>query len=137
MTLRTRAGGEGRTRLVGVTAESLRRSVRGRRWSLQHWRGLTCNLPTRSDVGGDHGGEWGARTSMSEIPEGEPVWLGLDLGWKYDTTAMVPLWIRDPEFRLFGPATILEPPRDGNQLDAHLVERALLAIHERNPIRRW
>jgi hypothetical protein len=39
------------------------------------------------------------------------------------------------EFRLLGPATILEPPGDGSQLDAHLVEeRALLDVHERNPI---
>jgi phage terminase large subunit-like protein len=47
---------------------------------------------------------------------------------------MVPLWIRDAEFRLLGPATVLEPPRDGNQLDAHLVEAALLNVHERNPV---
>ncbi|MES2360088.1 MAG: hypothetical protein V4529_17235, partial [Gemmatimonadota bacterium] len=39
-----------------------------------------------------------------------------------------------PEYRLFGPATVLEPPRDGSQLDAHLVERALVEIHERNPV---
>jgi phage terminase large subunit-like protein len=60
--------------------------------------------------------------------------LVFDLGWKYDTTALVPLWVRDPEFRLLGEATILEPPRDGSQLDAHLVEAALLAEHERGPI---
>ena len=49
---------------------------------------------------------------------------------------MVPVWVRDPEFRLLGPATILQPPRNGAQLDAHLVEDALLAIHDRNPVRR-
>ncbi len=48
---------------------------------------------------------------------------------------MVPLWMRDPEYRLLGPATILEPPRNGDQLDAHLVEQAIRDIHDRNPIR--
>jgi len=35
---------------------------------------------------------------------------------------------------LLGPATILEPPRNGDQLDAHLVEKALRSVHARNPI---
>jgi hypothetical protein len=34
--------------------------------------------------------------SKERIPAGVPVSLGLDLGWKYDTTALVPLWVRDP-----------------------------------------
>src|SRR4029077_12670227 len=59
---------------------------------------------------------------------------GLDLGWKVDTTAMVPIWIRDAKFRLLGEATVLTPPRNGVQLDAHLVDAALPAIHDRNPI---
>jgi phage terminase large subunit-like protein len=117
-----------------ITAETLRAKRARPSWSLSHWQRLTCNVPTRSDESAITEAEWDAARSDEEIPEGEPVWLGLDLGWKYDTTAMVPLWVRDREFRLFGPATILEPPRDGSQLDAHLVERSLLAIHERNPV---
>jgi hypothetical protein len=51
-----------------------------------------------------------------EIPAGEPVWVGLDLGWKHDTTAAVPLWVRDPEYRLLGPTAIVVPPRNGNTM---------------------
>jgi phage terminase large subunit-like protein len=62
------------------------------------------------------------------------VWVGLDVAWKWDTTALVPLWVHDPEHRLFGPATVLTPPRDGTSLDPNLVERAIRDVHERNPI---
>jgi hypothetical protein len=36
---------------------------------------------------------WGTQTA-EEIPPDVMVWLGLDLGWKNDTTAAVPLWMR-------------------------------------------
>jgi phage terminase large subunit-like protein len=42
--------------------------------------------------------------------------------------------MRDTDFRLLGPATILEPPRDGTMLEPHLVENAILEMHGRNPI---
>jgi phage terminase large subunit-like protein len=102
--------------------------------TVAHWRRFVCNLATRSEMSAITEGEWFAAKVDETIPAGEAIWLGLDLGWKYDTTAMVPLWVRDPEYRLFGAATVLEPPRDGSQLDAHEVEAALRAIHERNPI---
>ena len=69
-----------------------------------------------------------------EIPEGERIWAGLDVAWKWDTTALVPFWWRDEEFRLLGHPTILEPPRDGSSLDPFLVERAIMELHERTPI---
>jgi hypothetical protein len=62
------------------------------------------------------------------------VWAGLDVAWKYDTTALVPLWVRDPAFRLLGPARILVPPRNGQMLDSALVRSALVDVHDRNPI---
>src|SRR5262249_40109937 len=79
-------------------------------------------------------GEWHDSRVDDEIPVGESIWLGLDLGWKYDTTAAVPLWIKSPTYRLLGPATVLEPPLDGKQLSAHTVKDAIRAIHKRNPI---
>lgn len=117
-----------------ITVETLAAKRSRPSWSLRHWQRLTCNMPTRTVASAITEAEWFAARTAERIPAGETVWLGLDLGWKYDTTAMVPLWIRDPEFRLLGPARILEPPRDGSQLDAHMVEWALLEIHERNPV---
>jgi phage terminase large subunit-like protein len=102
--------------------------------TVAHWSRFTCNLASRHVGAAITEAEWHVARTDERIPEGEPVWLGLDLGWKYDTTALVPLWIREPEFRLLGPATILEPPRNGDQLDAHLVEDALLRVHAANPV---
>lgn len=120
-----------------ITVEMLRDKRARPSWSLPHWRRLTCNMPTRSDSAAVTETEWAralAPEGRREIPADERIWLGLDLGWNYDTTALVPLWAPEFGFRLFGPVTILEPPADRSQLDAHLVERALMEIHERNPI---
>jgi phage terminase large subunit-like protein len=49
----------------------------------------------------------------------------MDVGWQWDTTAIVPLWWRDDEYRLLGPARILEPPGDGSHTDPNLVKHAI------------
>ena len=98
------------------------------------WRRFTCNLPTRADTAAITEKEWQDAYSADIIPEGEPIWLGVDLGWKWDTTALVPLWKRDAGYVLLGPAVVLVPPRDGQTLDPHEVEQALVEIHKRNPV---
>jgi len=120
-----------------ITVATLRAKRERPSWSLPHWRRLTCNMPTRSDSAAITERAWQAAVAPDDlrgIPAGEAVWLGLDLGWVYDTTALVPLWVRSPEFRLLGEAVILEPPGDGSQLPADAVERALLELHRRTPI---
>src|SRR5688572_10860649 len=53
-----------------------------------------------------------------------------------DTTALFPLWVKHGGYRLLGPATILEPPRDGRMLDPQEVKDAFVEINTRNPIER-
>lgn len=117
-----------------ITAKRLRtkRALPG--MTPQHWARFTCNLASRTSMAAITEAEWARAISDESMPKDEPIWAGLDVAWKWDTTALVPLWMRDPEFRLFGPATILEPPRDGSSLDPLLVEKALLDLHERNPL---
>jgi phage terminase large subunit-like protein len=117
-----------------ITVEELAEKRQLPGMTVEHWSRFTCNLASRSVGAAITEAEWHRAATSERIPEGQPVWLGLDLGWKYDTTSLVPLWIRDAEFRLLGPARILEPPRNGDQLDAHLVEQALLETHARNPV---
>ena len=117
----------------GITVASLKVKRTSPTMTLQHWRRMNCNLPTRSERAAIQEAEWFAAATTQRIPPGEPIWLGLDLGWKWDTTAAVPLW-EGPDFRLLGPARILVPPRDGNQLDPQLVKDALGEIHAANPI---
>lgn len=118
----------------GITVETLREKRHSPTMTLGHWSRFTCNRATRGDQSAITESEWSAAATDEQIPEGEPIWLGLDVAWKHDTTAMVPLWMRDERFRLLGRATVLTPPRDGNSLKAALVEQALRDIHARNPI---
>jgi phage terminase large subunit-like protein len=97
-----------------------------------HWRRFTCNLPTRTTTPAVTEKEWREAQTDEEIPAGVPVVAGLDVGWRYDSTALVPLWVSDSQ-RVLGRATILVPPTDG-QLELAMVERALAELHERNPI---
>jgi len=120
--------------LSTITAETLEAKWNSPGMTLEHWSRLTCNVPTRSAQAAVTEAEWADCGVDEEIPEGVPIWAGLDVAWKYDTTAIVPLWWRDNEWRQLGKAEILVPPRDGNSLDPDLVEAAILRVHERNPI---
>lgn len=117
-----------------ITAEALAEKFASPTMTMQHWRRFVCNVPTRDDHAAIQEAEWGAAEAKDAIPEGEPIWLGLDVAWKWDTTAAVPLWWKSPEHRQFGPASILTPPRDGTSLDPNEVEQALILINGRNPI---
>jgi len=118
----------------GITVDGLAAKYASPTMTMAHWRRFVCNLPTRSDMAAIQEAEWFAAQTGDGIPAGERIWLGLDVAWKWDTTAAVPLWYRDEHYRLLGPATILTPPRDGTSLDISLVQRALATIHQRNPI---
>ena len=119
---------------AAITPETLAAKYRTPTMTIGHWSRFTCNLPTRSDFAAIQEKEWFDAGSAEKIPEGAPIWLGLDVAWKWDTTAAVPLWWRDSQFRLLGPASILVPPRDGSSMHPSLVERMLTEIHERNPL---
>ena len=102
--------------------------------SFDHWLRFVCNRPTRGENAAITDAEWIKAKVDETIPAGQPIYLGLDVAWKWDTTAAVPLWWRSPISQLLGPASVLVPPRDGNSLDPDLVEEALRKIHRRNPI---
>jgi phage terminase large subunit-like protein len=118
----------------GITVPILRSKYKSPTMTMQHWLRFVCNRPTRAQNAAIQEAEWRKAATKDKIPAGTPIWLGLDVAWKWDTTAAVPLWFRDPKYRLLGPAAVLVPPRDGTSLDPSLVERALVVIHERNPI---
>jgi len=120
--------------LKTITVAGLRDKISAPTMTMQHWRRFVCNLPTRSDAAAITEAEWEAARTTETIPEQVPIWVGLDVAWKRDTTALVPFYMTDREHRLLGPAVILVPPRDGNSLDPHAVEGAFTALHARNPI---
>ena len=118
----------------GVTVEILTEKFGSPTLTLSHWRRFTCNLPDRGIHAAIQESEWSAASTEEQIPIGVPVWVGLDVAWKWDTTAIVPLWWKSQDERILGPATVLTPPRDGTSLDYHLIEAAFLALHRRNPV---
>jgi phage terminase large subunit-like protein len=119
---------------AGITVETLRAKYVQPDFNLSHWRRFTCNLPTRGDMAAIQEKEWFDAIDQDGIPAGDPVAVGLDLGWKYDTTAAVPLWSRDTDVRILGAASLVVPPRDGTSVDPDQIKRLLAGIHERNPI---
>lgn len=118
----------------GITEETLARKFATPTMSIGHWKRLTCNVATRSEFAAIQEQEWFDAQVDDSIPSGEESWVGADIAWKWDTTALVPFWLRDDKYRLFGDPKILTPPRDGSSLDPEKVEQAFIDLHERNPI---
>jgi hypothetical protein len=103
------------------------------------WLRLTCNIPTRSSLAAVPESDWDAcalteEDDVREIPPGVPIMVGADFAFLEDTTAICPVWVREPTFRLFGDPIILEPPGNGTMLDANEIRIAFAELHERNPI---
>jgi len=117
-----------------ITVASLAAKRQAPDYDRAHWQRLTCNLPTRGGNPAIGELEWEAAKTDERIPLGQPIWVGLDLAYKWDTTAAVPFWWRDPGFRLLGPAEVLVPPRDGTSMNPERIHEALLKLAQDNPI---
>lgn len=117
-----------------ITTETLAAKFASPTMTLTHWKRFACNIASRGGKAAITDGEWADAKVDSQIPAGEPISLGLDVAWKWDTTAATPFWERDARFRLLGPATIITPPRDGSSLHPDEIKTGLKAIHKRNPI---
>lgn len=120
--------------LSTITVETLAKKRSSPTMTDTHWRRFVCNQAARSEDTAINAAEWADLGSDEQIPKGQPVWLGVDFGWKHDTTAIVPLWIKDSEHRVVGKPTILIPPRDGTFLDPAAIKQAFRDIHQGNPI---
>jgi hypothetical protein len=59
---------------------------------LGEWKRLKCNRPTRSSQSAITDKEWDDAEAGVEIPVGASVDVGLDVAFKRDTTAFVPLY---------------------------------------------
>jgi hypothetical protein len=97
--------------------------------NLGDWKRLKCNRPTRSSQTAITDGEWDDAEIHGEIPLGSSVDVGLDIAFKWDTTAAVPLW-KAPKFRLLGTPKILVPPRDGSSMHPDEIKGAMLELHD-------
>jgi hypothetical protein len=94
---------------------------------LGDWKRLKCNRPTRSHKSAISDKEWDDAQTEERFPAGASIDVGVDIAFKWDTTALVPLW-KAPKFRLLGEAKILVPPRDGSSLHPDVIKQALLDL---------
>lgn len=117
-----------------ITTETLAAKFASPTMTLPHWKRFVCNIATRGGKAAITEAEWEAAKTDQRIPKGQAIALGADIAWKWDTSAFVPFYMRDPKDRLFGPASIVTPPRDGSSLHPDELKKALKAIHARNPI---
>jgi phage terminase large subunit-like protein len=118
----------------GHTVETLHEKFESPTMTLTHWRRFVCNVPTRDENSAIEESEWAAAIAKKPIPAGSHVWVGLDVAWKWDTTALVPYWWKSREHRQFGAVDVLVPPRDGTMLDPEDLKKSFRAVHKRTPI---
>jgi len=117
--------------LSTITPDALRKKRNSPTMSPQHWGRFVCNLPMRAGNAAISEAEWYSAYSGEQIPTDAEVWIGADFGWRHDTTAFVPLWWKEDDFRLFGPAVVIEPPGDGNSQHPEVVKRAFTDLQSR------
>jgi phage terminase large subunit-like protein len=119
----------------GITEEKLLEEFNSPTTDLGDWRRLKCNVPSRNTQAAITEPEWDRARTDKAIPEGEHLDCGVDVAWKHDTFAIVPLWInREEEYRLLGDPKVLTPPRDGSTMHPDEAKRAFEEIYDRNPI---
>jgi hypothetical protein len=115
--------------LWSITEATLAEDFASPTMDLGDWKRLKCNRPTRAVISAITDKEWDDAQTDAEIPAGAPVDVGLDVAFKWDTTAFVPLF-KAPQYRLLGSATVLKPPRDGSSMHPDEIKGAMLELAE-------
>ena len=114
-----------------TTAESLREIAESPSTTPWYFARFCAGVWLKGEDAAIRPHEWDAlhRPGL-EIPAGGEVFLGLDLGWRIDCTAMVPVHV-DGDRRIVADVTVLEPPPDGGWLDERLIADALIGYSKR------
>ena len=99
------------------TAEELRRRKESPSMTPWRWARFACGVWMFGQESAVSDKEWRACAHPGlEIPRGASgVFCGLDLAWRYDTTALVAVWRSGDKLLVHRPA-ILRPPGDGTSI---------------------
>lgn len=97
------------------------------------WARFACGVWVTGENGVIAEQEWReCEVFGCEIPaDADEVVVGIDLGWKWDTTALVPCWQDEDGDIWVSDPTIVEPPRDGTSTPTHVIEGVLLEFADR------
>jgi phage terminase large subunit-like protein len=106
------------------TVEALRRRHESPTMTPWQWRRFACGIWTEGEEPWIDPRAWDDLADPAlVIPDGAEVWLGVDIGVRHDSTAIVVAHRQDDD-RIAVQATILEPPPHGN-LPLERVEQAI------------
>jgi hypothetical protein len=98
--------------LAAMTKDKLRRRYRSSSMTMHRWARLACNVWAQEEDAAVSALDWapvGSRRASVLPPNTKDVVIGVDLGWKRDTTAIVPVGVRDDEKQWFDRAQFLDP----------------------------
>lgn len=113
------------------TVEELRRRHESPSMTPWQWARFACGVWVQGEDAAISPVDWGRCGDPGlVIGDGEAVWVGLDLGWKWDTTAIVPVAAGGDGVRVGVPA-IVEPPRDGTSTAEEDIIGPLLEMRAR------
>jgi len=88
------------------------------------WERYTCNRRAKGENSAIQPREWDEHKQddlvLADLADLQ-TWIGMDLGWKIDHSALVPVGFRNAKERLIAGAVTLAPPVDEWELVAHLL----------------
>lgn len=118
------------------TEDALRRRFESPSTTPAQWARFACGVWLTGDDTAIGPQDWQACAHPGVDVDGlGEVVIGVDLGWKYDTTALVTVATTDDGRIVVGPVVVLEPPRDGTMLSENRVIEALEDLAARLPVR--
>lgn len=85
------------------------------------WARFACGVWLAGEDGAISGKEWAACADPSAVipADTKGVHIGVDLAWRWDTAAFVPVVKGDDDLLIVGRPIILHPPGDGTSIDDH------------------
>lgn len=112
--------------LEAMTVERLRERHDSPSMVPWQWARFAANIWTQGEEAWLPIGVWDQyAVPGGRIPDNAPVWVGVDLGLKHDSAAIVAIAEGSPGGTYFAEAVILTPPGDGRSLDISAVEEAV------------
>jgi hypothetical protein len=107
--------------LSSMTIAKLKRRKESPSMSTHRWARLACNVWAQEEDAAISALDWAPCGSRARavLPEGtRDVVIGVDLGWKRDTTAIVPVGVRDDETSFVDASRFYDPDDDDVDPDA-------------------
>ena len=108
-----------------VTLEELRMRHDSPSTKAWQWARFTCNLRSKGEDSAIQPEDFDARRHDAlAIPAGTPTYIGLDLGWRIDHTALAPVGWEGSKRRLIRGVVTIAPPVDEADIVAALLRMA-------------